>query len=233
MKLKKLFFVAVFFLGTVVSFAANSNTETLLTYVKESCRGDKGWHAEYNVSVEEKKSDKPQKLFGKMELLLLCPSNIRLSFSENNNFFEFISDSVQAWIIRQKHGEKVRSVEQYNSLSKRGASSLLALFSRALDLSRASLGEVNSLFSVEKVKIDGQKIKRFEIKNRKNSDLLTIDFGSDLEPRFDEVLLQQKNYSLMIKFQKQIDDQKSTDLKNYNFYAQPEDKITLFLDKAG
>jgi 2',3'-cyclic-nucleotide 2'-phosphodiesterase (5'-nucleotidase family) len=91
---------------------------------------------------------------------------------------------------------------------------------------------VNSLFSVEKVKIDGQKIKRFEIRNRKNSDLITIDFGRDLEPRFNEVLLQQKNYSLIIKYQKQIDDQKSADLKSYNFYAQPEDKVTLFLDKA-
>ncbi len=232
MKLKKVFYVGVFFLGTVLTFAANSNTETLFSYLKESCRGEKGWHAEYSMSVEEKKSEKSQKLFGKMELLLLCPNSIRFSFSENNNFFEFISDSVQAWIVRQKNGEKLRSVEQYNSLSKRSASSLFALFSKALNLSKSSLFEVNSLFSVEKVKIDGQKIKRFEIRNRKNSDLITIDFGRDLEPRFNEVLLQQKNYSLIIKYQKQIDDQKSADLKSYNFYAQPEDKVTLFLDKA-
>lgn len=232
MKLKKVFYVGVFFLGTVLTFAANSNTETFFSYLKESCRGDKGWHAEYSMSVEEKKGDKPQKLFGKMELLLLCPNSIRFSFSENNNFFEFISDSVQAWIVRQKNGEMLRSVEQYNSLSKRGINSWLSLFSKALESKELSLGDFNNFLSVEKVKTEKERMKRFEIQNRKNLEKLTIDFGSNLEPYFDKIFFEQQNYSLMLKFQKKIKDKKSADLKSYNFYAQPEDKVTLFLDKA-
>jgi hypothetical protein len=82
------------------------------------------------------------------------------------------------------------------------------------------------------VKTEKERSKRFEIQNRKNLEKLTIDFGRNLEPYFDEILFEQKNYSFMLKFQKKIDDKKSTDLKSYNFYAQPGDNITLFHDKA-
>ena len=231
MKFKKLIFVSLFFLGTVLAFAANSNAETFVSYLKESCRGEKGWHAEYSLSLEERKGDSLTKISTTADLLLLCPHSIRFSFSEKDNSFEFISDSVQAWIIHQKKGENFKRVEQYNSVSKRGINSWLGLFSKALDLSSGSFADFNSLLSVEKVNVEGEKIKRFEIQNRKNLDKLTVDFGNDLEPRFNEIIFQQKKYSFKLKFQKQIKDKKSADLKSYNFYAQPGDKITLLIDK--
>jgi hypothetical protein len=232
MNLKNFIGVLVFFFSIGFAHGVNSNSESLFSFFKESCRAEKGWHAEYSLSVEEKKEDKSKSINGTVDLLLFCPRYIRFSFSEKNSFFEFISDSVQAWIVRQRQGEKVRAVEQYNSLSKRGINSWLSLFSKALESKELSLGDFNNFLSVEKVKTEKERSKRFEIQNRKNLEKLTIDFGRNLEPYFDEILFEQKNYSFMLKFQKKIDDKKSTDLKSYNFYAQPGDNITLFHDKA-
>lgn len=212
-------------------------SKAFLGYFKESCRGDKGWHAEYSVEVEEKKATSPQKVFGTADVLILCPRNLHFSFSEKNQSFEFISDSIQAWVIHQSKDEKFRNVEQYDSLAKREMGSWLKKFAKALDLSTAGIREFEDAFLVKNSNqipsfLDDKKKKEFQVEHRKNLNLLTIDFGNDLEPRFDEIIFQQKSYLLRLKFQKEIADKKSNDLKNYNFYAQPEDKITLVLDKA-
>ena len=212
-------------------------SKVFLGYFKESCRGERGWHAEYSVEVEEKKATSPQKVFGTADVLILCPRNLHVSFSEKNQSFEFISDSTQAWVVHQRKDEKFRNVEQYDSLAKREMGSWLKKFSNALDLSTASIREFDDSFLVKNSNqilsfSNDKKNKKFQIEHRKNLNLLTIDFGNDLEPRFDEIVFEQKSYLLRLKFQKEIADKKSTDLKNYNFYAQPEDKITLVLDKA-
>jgi hypothetical protein len=212
-------------------------SKVFLGYFKESCRGEKGWHAEYAVEVEEKKAISPQKVSGPADVLLLCPRNLHFSFIDKNQSFEFISDSMQAWVVHKAKDEKFRNVEQYDSLAKREMGSWLKKFSNALDLSAASRREFDDAFLVKNSNqilsfSNDKKKKKFQIEHRKNLNLLTVDFGNDLEPRFDEIVFEQKSYVLRLKFQKEITDKKSTDLKNYNFYAQPEDKITLVLDKA-
>jgi hypothetical protein len=222
------------FLFLCLGFASEvtSPTETFFSYFKESCRGEKGWHAEYSIFIEEKNGLTSKNLSGNAELLLLCPSFIRFSFTEKNNVFEFVSDSVQAWIVRKIEGENFRRVEQYNSLSKRSLNAWMGRFSSALDLKKPSFGEFNNLFLVEKLESENKKIRSFLIKQRKTQDQLVVDFGKELEPRFDEISFDQKSYSLKLKFKKEINDQKSSDLKTYNFYAQPEDIVTVILDKV-
>lgn len=232
MNAKRLF--CGYFLLLSLSFGANLSpvTESFFSYFKESCRGEKGWHAEYSILVEEKNGWQSKNLSGTAELLLLRPSFIRFSFSEHNNFFEFVSDSVQAWIVRQIKDEKFRSVEQYNSLSKRTLNAWIGRFSRALEFKNPSFEDFNNLFLVEKREEEDKQTRIFTIKQRKSLDQLSINFGRELEPRFEEIRFDQKNYSLLLKFKKELTDKKSSDLKSYNFYAQPEDKITFILDKA-